>query len=107
MELCRGNTKPSFTNSCSVITAKKQMLNAILIVHKYSTLVATQASCPHREVPRRAHVQLCLQLFLLEEDLSVHSVRAGGSGVRAGGGGGGLRPRSDQLQLCIRQAVVV
>ena len=82
------------------------MLNAILIVHKYSTLVATQASCPHREVPRRAHVQLCLQLFLLEEDLSVHSVRAGGSGVRAGEGGG-LRPRSDQLQLCIRQAVVV
>ncbi len=49
---------------------------------------------------------LCLQLFFLEEDLSVHSVRAGGCGVRAGGGWG-LWPRSDQLQLCICQTILL
>ncbi len=49
---------------------------------------------------------LCLQLFFLEEDLSVHSVGAGGCGVRAGRGWG-FWPRSDQLQFCIRQALLL
>lgn len=44
MELRRGSTKPSFTNSCSLLTARKQMLNAMLIVHKYCPLDATQSS---------------------------------------------------------------
>lgn len=49
---------------------------------------------------------LCLQLFLLEEDLSVHCVWAGGCGVRTGGSWG-LWLCSDQLQFCVCQTVIL
>lgn len=83
------------------------MLNVILIVHKYRSLDIILFSSawraeplPHQKVTELPH----LQLFLLEEDLSIHGVWAGGCGVRAAGGWR-LLPRSDKLQLCVRQAV--
>lgn len=61
--------------------------------------MALWQSCDIYGLPR-------LQLFFLEENLSVNGVGTGGRGVRSGGGRG-LWPGSDQLQFCICQALLL
>lgn len=114
MEPRRGNTKTLIYQQLLRTCSQKTNAKAILIVHKYSPLDATQysleswisAPSPGGTMTSRCPELLCLQLFFLEEDLSVHSVRAGGCRVGSGGGWG-LRPRPDQLQFCVRQTILM
>lgn len=88
------------------------MLNAILIINivlwvPLSTVWAAESlPSPGGTMTSMCPELLRLQLFFLEEDLSVHSVRAGGCGFRAGGGWG-LWSWSDQLQFCICQTILL
>lgn len=79
-------------------------------VHKYtSSLQNPIMSSSPGGIARYPWVKielLCLQLLLLEEDLSVHRVWAGRVRVKTGGGWG-LDGWSDQLQLRVCQVVLL
>lgn len=77
---------------------KKQMLNAILMVHKYSPLNATQFSleslnlCPHQEVPWHPRVQSCCVYSCFSWKriwaYTVSGLEGVGSGLEEAGGSG-------------------
>lgn len=90
MELCRRSTETSLDTR----TAKYSPPDGAL-----AALPSPGGSCHIHRLPH-------LQLFFLEEDLSVDGVGAGGCGVSSGGGRG-LWPGSDQLQFCICQALLL
>lgn len=91
---------PHMWHTC--IQKRKQMLNVILTVHKYSPAATRFRS--ESWISAGGTKLTCLQVFLLEEDLSIDCVGAGGCGV-GGGRDRGLLSRSDKLQLCICQAL--
>lgn len=94
MELCRRSTKTSLATRTA-----KQVPSTVL-------RMALWKLCPHRQLPATSTGFHVLQLFFLEEDLSVNCVGAGGCGVSPGGGRG-LWPGSHQLQFCICQALLL
>lgn len=83
----------------------KKKTNGILTVHKYSPSAAARFRS-ESWISEGGTKLICLQVFLLEEDLSIDCVGAGGCEV-GGGRDRGLLSWSDKLQLCICQAFVL
>lgn len=100
MEPCRRSTKNLISLPSGQVNATPSLANTGLQMALWQLLPSSGGSCD------ACYGLLRLQLFFLEEDLSVHGVGTGGRGL-APGGGRGLRPGPDQLQLGVGQALLL